>query len=104
MVVPDVIHAVVDDIGGTGTAEQCADREAVDGARGNMERPHLSLGIERLAGIIEVVKATLGIDGIVLEEIEEAISLRKQPAAMIGAGGPVAEAGSGGFGHWLISL
>src|SRR5689334_10190832 len=91
MLVPDVVHAVIDDICGTGAAEQCADREAVDGARGNMEWTYLAFGIERPAGVVEIVETAFGIDGIVLEEIEETVGLRKQPAAMIGTGGPVAE-------------
>ncbi|OWK23671.1 hypothetical protein AJ87_32040 [Rhizobium yanglingense] len=94
MAVPEVVHAMIDDAGGTRTAEKDADREAVDCARRNMNAANLSLGIKRLAMIVEIVKTALGIDRIVLEEIEKAACLGEKPVAVIGAGAPVSEPGA----------
>jgi hypothetical protein len=58
----------------------------VDGAGGDVDAADLAFGIERLAGVVEIVETALGIDGIMLEEIEEAIGLGDQPVAVIGCG------------------
>jgi hypothetical protein len=91
MVVPEVVHSVVDNLIGARAAKQRSNREAMHHAGGRMDAAHGVGRIQGLSGIVHIEKAALGIDGAILEEIKERACLIEQPTPMIGARAPVSE-------------
>ena len=59
MALADRLHAVIDDVGGAGPAEQMGDGEAMDHARRLVQRPH-AVARQRPAARVEIGEAALG--------------------------------------------
>jgi len=93
VVLPYILHAVIDNVGGTRAAEKRADRKAMHHTRGDVDAADLTFRVERIAGIVEIEESALGIQRIMLEKGEEGVSLGQEPVAVIGAGGPVSKPG-----------
>ncbi|MNL09972.1 hypothetical protein D3C87_1307510 [compost metagenome] len=89
MIVPEVGHAVVDDIAAARPSEQVADGEAMHHACRGMDAAHGIVFLQRRTLGVEIEEAAGGIDGAVLEEVEKPIGLFDQPLAMPWQGVPV---------------
>jgi len=89
MPVPEIGHAVVDNIATARTSEQMADGEAMHHARGGMDAAHGIVCLQRRALDIEIVEAAGRIERPVLEEVEKPLGLFYQPLAVPGQGIPV---------------
>ena len=87
MALADRLHAVIDDVGGAGPAEQMGDGEAMDHARRLVQRPHAVAG-QRPAARVEIGEAAGRIDQIRLVKRQQRIGLVGEPAAVGGAGAP----------------
>ncbi|QTK80957.1 hypothetical protein AT6N2_C3511 [Agrobacterium tumefaciens] len=90
MSVPEIGHAVVDDIAAARTAKQVADGEAVDHAGGGVDAAHRVVRLQRRALGVQIKKAAGRIEGPVLEEVEKPLGLFYQPLAVPGQCIPVA--------------
>lgn len=88
--VPEVGHAVIDDIAAARTAKQVADGEAMHHAGRSMDAAHGVVWLQRRAFGIEIEEAAGRVEDTILEEIEKSLGLFYQPLAMPGQGVPVA--------------
>src|SRR5882757_3559272 len=91
VLVPEIVHSMIDDFLGAWATEQRSDREAMNHAGSRVNAAYRVDRIERLAGIIHIEEPALRIDGAILEEIKKAVCLVQQPAPMIGARAPVSQ-------------
>ena len=98
VLVPQVAHAVVDDLARTRATEQMADGEAVNHARRGVDAAGRIGAAERLSLVIEIKEPAGRIDAVKLEEVEQSVRLIDKPFPMIGQGGPWAGSLSG-IGH-----
>ncbi len=89
VIVPQIGHAMVDDIAAAGATEQMADGEAMHHAGRHMNAAHRIVRLKWHALPVKIEKAAFWIDGAVLEEVEQTFSLLCQPLPVPGQGAPV---------------
>ena len=85
MALADRLHAVIDDVGGAGPAEQMRDGEAMDHARRLVQRPR-AIARQRPAARVEIGEAARRIDQLRLVERQQRIGLGDEPAAVARGG------------------
>ncbi|MNT13095.1 hypothetical protein D3C72_1480520 [compost metagenome] len=90
VLVPEIGHAVIDDIAAARAAKQVADGEAMHHARRGMDAAHGIVCLQRRALGVEIEETAGGIEGAILEEVEKSLGLFHQPLAVPGQGIPVA--------------
>jgi hypothetical protein len=79
---------VIDDPVGSGPAQQRADGEAMDHSRGDVNLADRVAVMNRLASSVEIEEAASRIEVPMLKEIEQAVSLIRQPPPMERAHAP----------------